>query len=411
MKVKNIAFGSSVMLLSCFTPALAAEPFRIGLPIELSGRFVAYGAQIKRGVDLAMDAWKATRGSDTVDGHPIELVTRDVQSNTSVTVSAMNELIDAEKVAAIIGPGASNIGAAAVPPWLKSENRPIWVVPGVATAIVEKQVGKDPYFFHTFAWTYDYHLNNALALKSFKPPMKTLAFLYSDGAFGRSLMDTAPKYFEDQGFRITDRILVREGANDFTSALLRIKAHKPDVLYVLAQTDDAVLIARQIRTSKLGIKVILGTANATLPEWKTAVGDLQECWTGVTTYLPDLPYPADTKEPKLFPSGVEWAKMFRAKYHKEPEYMEAGAYVSMILTLLAEEKVDSFDREKLGGALSAQSYETPLGNSTFGPSDIISHQAFSKMVVFQQQKIGDIFKSVLLYPPEVAQGELKLCPE
>ena len=57
------------------------------------------------------------------------------------------------------------VAAAAVPPWKKFKERPIWLMPGGSSTTVEKAVGTDPYFFHTYAWAYYYHINNAKALK------------------------------------------------------------------------------------------------------------------------------------------------------------------------------------------------------------------------------------------------------
>jgi branched-chain amino acid transport system substrate-binding protein len=334
----------------------------------------------------------------------------DTQSNPSVTVSVMNELMRTDKSDVLIGPGGSNIGAAAVTPWRQNPNRPIWIVPGVSTTVVEKEVGKDPYFFHTFAWTYHYHSTNAAAMKQWIGTGKKVAIIYSDGAYGRAHIEAARKYLKEAGFKIVGEELIRENAPDFTPSILKIRALHPDVIYTLVQTTDAVLLAKQIYSAKLNVPYLIGTAQAILPEWKKSVGPVQECWTGVATWMPGLTYKADPQEPKLFPASAEWEAMWRAKYKKEPEYMEVGAYVSTMLVLLAAEKTNSTDRDKLRHAMAQQAYHTPMGNSKFEPSEISLHQAFSNMVVFQQQKQPDgSFKSVIVYPKEAAQGKLLPC--
>lgn len=389
--------------------AQAQEAFKIGGVTELSGRFVAFGAQVKKGIETAVEVWKSVRG-DKVGGRDINVVLRDVQSNNTVTVSVMNELMQAEKADVLIGPGGSNIGAAAVPPWRQYDKRPVWIVPGVSTTVVEKEIGKDPYFFHTFAWTYHYHSTNAAAMKQWLGAGKKVAIIYSDGAYGRSHIEAARKYLKEAGFDIVTEELIREGAPDFTPSLLKIRARKPDVLYTLVQTDDAVLLAKQIYAAKLGIPHLIGTAQAILAEWKEATGEVQECWTGVATWMPGLTYAADKREPKLFPSAHDWEANWRKKYNKDAEYMEVGAYVSTMLALLAVEKSKSTDRDKIHDALLTLEYDTPMGNSKFAPSEIALNQAFGEMVVFQQQKQPDgKFKSVIVYPQQVAQGKLMAC--
>ena len=399
--------AAGMMMFS--TVAFAEEPFRIGSPAPLSGKFVAFGAQVKKGVETAVEVWKSGRDGK-VAGRDIEVVVRDTQSNPSVTVSVMNELMQSDKSDVLIGPGASNIGAAAVPPWRQNPKHPIWIVPGVSTTVVETEVDKDPYFFHTFAWTYHYHSTNAAAMKASIGTGKKVAIIYSDGAYGRSHIEAARKYLKEAGYNIVGEELVRENATDFTPSILKIRAMHPDILYTLVQTTDAVVLAKQVYSAKLGVPYLIGTAQAILPEWKNAVGDVQECWTGVATWMPGLTYAADKREPKLFPSSADWEAMWRAKYKKEPEYMEVGAYVSTMLALLAVEKSKSTDRDKMRAALDSESYQTPLGNSKFAPSEIALQQAFSEMVVFQQQKQPDgTFKSVIIYPKDVAQGKLQKC--
>jgi branched-chain amino acid transport system substrate-binding protein len=400
--------AATALLLAGATAAAAQETLKIGLPVELSGRYVAYGAQVKKGVETAIEVWKATRG-DTVAGRPIALVIRDVQSNNATAVSVMNELIASDKVNVLIGPGGSNVGAASVPPWKKAADRPIWIVPGVSTTVVEKEIGKDPYFFHTFAWTYHYHATNVAGLKAAIGNKHKVAIVYSDGAYGRAHVDYARKYLKEAGFDIVTEELIREGAPDFTPALVKIRARKPDVLYTLVQTDDAILLAKQVHTAKMNVPWLMGTFQATIPEWREAVGDVQSCWTGVATYLPGATYPADKAEPKLFPAAAEWENAWRKRHNKEPEFMEAGAYVSAMLALLGVEKANSTDRDKLEAAMAGQSFMTVLGDSKFEPSEIALHQAFGKMVVFQQQKSGTGYKSVIAYPPEAAGGKLTPC--
>ena len=395
--------------LSLNTAARAEQELRIGLPMELSGRFVAFGAQIKRGVETAVEVWKKVRG-DKVAGRDIVLIERDTQSNNGTTVSVMGQLINSDKADILIGPGGSDSGAAAVPPWKQAADRPVWIVPGVSSTVVEKQIAKDPYFFHTFPWTYHYHETIVAGLKQALGTDKKVAIVYSDGAYGRAHIEYARKYLKDAGFTIVDEELIREGAPDFLPSLLKVRSAHPDILYTLVQTNDAVLLAKQVYAAKLNIPYLIGTFQATLPEFKNALGDVQNCWTGVNSYIMGLHAKADAKEPKLFPPGDEWEAAWRAKYNKEPEYMEAGSYISAMLALLAVEQANATDRDHVAAALAAQTHDTIMGSSRFVPSEIALHQAFGKVIDFQLQKQGDAFKSVIFYPVERADGKLQACP-
>jgi len=118
-----LAVGSAVAALPALGPALADETIKIGVPMSLSGRFVSYGASGKRGVEMAAEAF-----GSTINGRKIEFLYRDVQSDPQATMSAVNELINSQDVDFLIGPTASPIAAAAIPPW--QQGKPIWILNG-----------------------------------------------------------------------------------------------------------------------------------------------------------------------------------------------------------------------------------------------------------------------------------------
>lgn len=409
---KSLLAGLALCALGTTVQAQdAKEPLKIGVPASLSGKYVAYGIQAKSGVEQAIAVWKSVRG-DTVDGRKIDLLMSDTQSDNAITVSIVNEFIQSAKINIMIGPDGSNVAAAAVPPWKKFKERPIWLMPGGSSTTVEKAVGTDPYFFHTYAWAYYYHINNAKALKEALGNKKRVAFVYTDGAYGRAHIDDARKHMKEAGFEIVASELVREGASDFNSAIIKVRAAKPDILYALMQTTDAVQFAKQVYTAKIGVPYLVGTAQAQLPEWQEAVGQAQQCWTGVTTWVTGLKLPADSREPKLLPSAADWEAAWRARYNRAPEFLDVGYYVSTILALLAVEQTKSLDREKIKEWLEQQDYKSPLGlSSKFLPSEITPHQAFGEMVVFQQVKEGDKFVSKVIYPKSLATATLQSCTQ
>lgn len=387
----------------------AQETFKIGAPTSLSGRYVAYGSQGKNGIETAVEVWRKVRGN-TVAGRPIEVIIRDTQSNNATTVSLTNALIQTDKVHVIIGPDGSNVAAAAVPPWKKLDSRPIWFMPAGSSDVIEKEVGPDPYFFHTYAWSYHYHQNMSQAMKAYVGDKKKIALIYSDGAYGRAHIDDAKKYFQEAGFDIVASELVREGAADFNPTLVRLRARQPDLLYVLVQTNDAVQLAKQIQAAGLTVPFLLGTAQVQLEEWQNAVGDTQACWIGVTTWVSGLKYPADKKLPELFPSATDFEKMWIAKYKVTPDFLEVGYYLSTMLAMLAADETKSVDREQMKEWLEKQQFDTPLGSSKFEKSRVALHQAFGTMVVFQRQRGADgKIGNVTIFPELAATGKPQTC--
>lgn len=394
------SLGMSVALAGALASvqAFAQDTIRIGAPFELSGRFVAYGAQGKRGVEMAVDVYGGKIGDKK-----IEVLFRDVQSNNQAAVTAFTELTQQEKVDFVIGPIASGIVAASVPAWRQS--KPLWIVSGSSSTQLEDAMKGEQMFFHTYPWAYQYHEGTAKALAAAMGKGKKVAIVYSDGGYGREQLPWAKEFYTKNGFTVVATELVREGAADLNPVLQKIRLTRPDVLVGIVQTTDGIQLAKQIHVAKLNIPVLVGTAYPQLQEWSQAIGEAADGWIGATTYLPGIKRAADPKLAKLFPSLTDWEADFKKRYNREPEFLDVSNYTSAMMLLVAIERAGTTDKEKVAKELTTLNIQTMLGTSNFvaTPGGAV-HQAFNDMVVFQRD--GDKF--VVLYPADAADGKLKL---
>jgi len=388
---------AAVAALLSAAPAQAQDTIRIGAPLELSGRFVAYGAQCKRGIDMAVDTY-----GGMIRGKKIEVLYRDVQSNNQEAVTAVTDLASQQKVDFMIGPIASGIVAASVPAW--RQNKPLWLVPGSSATELEEAMKGEELFFHTYPWAYNYHDGTAIAVAQAAGAGKKVAIVYSDGAYGREQLPWAKEFYAKAGFNIVATDLVREGAADLNPVLQRLRQLRPDVLVGIVQTTDGIQLAKQVQIARLNIPFLVGTAYPQLKEWADAVGpEAANDWIGATTYLPGMDRPADPKLPKLFPATKDWEAAFRARYHQAPEFLDVTCYTTAMLLLVAIDQAGATDKTAVAKKLASLDVQTMLGRSTFAPTPGGAlHQAFSQMVVYQRQ--GDKF--VIVYPADAADGKL-----
>jgi branched-chain amino acid transport system substrate-binding protein len=389
--------GAMALMAAGLQAGHAQDAVKIGVPCELSGRFVAYGSQCKRGVEMAVDVF-----GGTVLGKKIDPVYRDVQSNNQVAVTAFTELADQQKIDFIIGPVASGVVAASVAAWRQS--KPLWLVPGSSSTVLEKAMKGEDLFFHTYPWAYDYYESTAAAVEPAAGAGKKVAIIYSDGAYGREEYPYAQEYYRKNGFEIVATELVREGAADFNPVLQQLRRLHPDVLVGIVQTTDAIQLTKQLQVARLNIPFLVGTAYPQLKEWSDAVGpEAANGWIAPTNYLPALDRPADPKYPKLFPSSKEWEAAFKARYNRSPEFLDMTCYTTAMLLLVAIEEAKTTDKARVAETLAKLDLQTGLGTSKFGPTPGGTlHQAFSQMIVYQRQ--GD--RLVVVYPSSVAQGKI-----
>lgn len=397
----RLALLSSLMLWPMAQPAKAEDSIKIGLITELSGKFAAYGVPSRRGAEMAIDAV-----GDTIAGHKIELVVRDTQSDPQVAVPVMVELSKELKLHYILGPNATPIVAAVIPAWRQS--RPIWLCLGSSDAALGEQVGADPNFFHTYPFASDYHKATAAALRHYLGPGKTVAIIYTDGAFGQTHVGYVRKEFPEAGFKLVDEEKVPQNTLDMRTALLRIKRAKPDVLVALTETSDAVTLAKQAQIVKLNVPYVVGTAFGQYVEWQQAVGPAQEGWMGVSVYIPgNVHRPADPQDPALFPSTQDFDKAYRDRFHAEPDQLAADSFAATGMLLLAIRRAGGDDPDKVAAELRKVQVHTVVGLGEFKPAENGTKQeAFSSMGVFQRQH----GTSVMLWPLDIASGTLEKMP-
>lgn len=381
-------------------PAAAqdGETIRVGFPLELSGKFVAYGSAGKRGAEMALDAFDHRAGP-----FRIEPLFRDVQSEPQATVSAMTELVVTGGVNYIIGPIASPIVAAAIP--VVKQQKPVWLVPGSSSTKLEETMGPEDYFFHVYPYAYHYHDSESAVLKNeVGEDAKRIAVIYSDDNYGRTHLPFVKKFYTEAGFEIVAEELVRANSTDLNPVLTKVSRADPDILIGLVQTTDAVTLAKQLHTRRLDVPYLVGTAYTQLDEWQDAVGEAQEGWLGVTTYLAGMERPASTTHPQVFPKLSQWTDTFRERYGMDPDFLDVGVYAATAMLLLAIEEAGADDKEKVIAALKGLDVETINGRGRFVETDGgTRNQAFTDMVVFQRQG-GE---NVLLYPEEVRNGALQ----
>jgi branched-chain amino acid transport system substrate-binding protein len=369
----------------------AEDTIRIGAPLSISGKFVSYGAAAKRGIEMAVDIY-----GGKVANKKIEVLFRDTQSDAQIAVNSFTQLLAEEKVNYLIGPVATPMTMAGLPAWRRS--KPLWIVPGASTPLLEEEAGKEPMLFHTFPYAYYYHRSLARGLRERLGPGKTVAIIYSDDAYGREHLPYAQKYFTEEGFKIVAEELVRSGAADLNPVLAKIRRTKPDILLGLVQTTDGIQLTRQVYVQRLNIPYLIGTAYPQLKQWQDASAEAQEGWIGVTTYIPGMKAKADPKYPKLFMDSDAWIAEFTKRYNRVPEFIDVIAYVSTCMLLVAIENTGGVDdKEKVAEELKKLDVKTMIGRGHFEPSTGGTlNQAFSEIVIHQRVKGAD----AILYPKE-----------
>ena len=138
----GVAFAATLSV----SAAHAAEPIKIGLVTALSGQSARAGEALTRGATIAIDEINAKGG---VLGRQLQLVRRDDESNPAKGLIAARELIQREKVSAVLG-GLDTPVALAIVPFVNNSKMP-FVVPWAAGTNITQNGAADNYVFRVSA--------------------------------------------------------------------------------------------------------------------------------------------------------------------------------------------------------------------------------------------------------------------
>jgi branched-chain amino acid transport system substrate-binding protein len=120
--------GAAVVASSLAKPAIAAkDPIPVGYLPALTGPSSSTGIGINRGILLAVKEINDVGG---IDGRPLELITRDTQSDPTKAVNGAAELTRGQNVSVVFGPVNSGESLAVVPLLARTNTpqvHPCWV--------------------------------------------------------------------------------------------------------------------------------------------------------------------------------------------------------------------------------------------------------------------------------------------
>jgi branched-chain amino acid transport system substrate-binding protein len=308
-------FAAALLALGVSTTGALAqtasgEPVLIGVSGPLTGQYAQYGAQWKKGFDLALDEINASGG---IKGRPLQYIFEDSQSDPRQTVTLARKFVADERIVCEIGDFSSAASMAA---------SPIYQAGGLV------QFGftnSHPDFTKggSFIWS------NAVNQKDEMPLMadylndlgiKRVAVLYLNNDWGRTSKDLLGQAVAKHGASIVGAEGYLADEKDFRSAIVRLRDANPDGIALISYYPDGAQITRQLRDAGLK-QPIVAAGSVYSPKFIELGGDAVN---GVYTSVPFFP-----EDPR--PVVQKFVKSFVAKYGTQPDAYNGRAYDTMIL--------------------------------------------------------------------------------
>ncbi|HET9596294.1 MAG TPA: ABC transporter substrate-binding protein, partial [Anaeromyxobacteraceae bacterium] len=249
----------------------AAEPIRIGFYAPLSGGSAPLGQALRNGARLAVEEVNAAGG---VLGRPLALVERDDEARPEKGAAVVKELVDAERVVALVGPG--NTGVANASTGLAQERK----IPHLVPSATGNKVNE---LFAEFPQSYVFRLAASDAVQS--QMMVTEAFAARGLTRVALLCDESP--YGAQGRARVEALVARRGAalayvgtfkvgdKDMSTQVAAARAAGSQAILLYALGAEAAAVARALE--KLAWRVpVLGTWNLSNPGYLKDAGPYGE---------------------------------------------------------------------------------------------------------------------------------------
>ena len=376
--MKNFAAVVLVVLLIgfLFTPsALAAEkskPIKIGAIFAITGPASFLGAPEEKTARMMV---KQINDSGGVNGQKLELVIKDSGSNPEKAVSFAKQLIEEEKVLAIIGPSTS--GETMQIKKLCEENKMILISCAAAEVIVKpvaKYVFKTaPNDSHAVQWIYDSMKEKGIT---------KIAVLSSNDGFGGAGKKQLEELAKPAGMEILANEVYDKQATDLTDIVTKVKS----TAGVQAVVNWSIVPAQSIvskNMKQLGLDVPLyqshGFANRKYVEQAGVSAEGILFPAGRILVVDELP---DTHPQKAVLAS--YRKAYETQFKEDVSTFGGHPYDALLVLVEGIKKAASTDRDKVRDAIeNIKGLVGTAGVFSFSPEDHggLTRDAFEMQVV------------------------------
>lgn len=341
-------------------PAIAGTPvITFGASFPLTGDRASYGSDARNGIDLAISEINtAAKGR-----YRVGVIYENDLADGTIGVSNMEALAGTSHVPLVLGSACSNVTMAMAP--VANRTKTVLLSP-ISSAPQLTNAG--PYVFRTCPSDSQQAVVVSDWLKSHG--VSRVGMLYVNNSWGLGLCDAFKKAFEEQHGVITDIESSDESDVDFRRSLTKLKASKPDALYLPTSGKQGGRILVELRD--LGIRLpVFGAATWESPELLQTAGDAAE---GAFFVAPEE---YDGAEYQTF------AAAYRRRYAKEPDFNASSSYDAAHIASLAVEKLlaagQPVSGENLARALSTVEFRGATGLTRFDENGDV-HKPFGKRV-------------------------------
>jgi branched-chain amino acid transport system substrate-binding protein len=369
-RISSFLFG---LLMLAFAGCSGGKPdIRIGFVGPLTGDAANYGKLMTQAVRIAVEERNEKGG---INGVPVVFVPEDDEGKPEKAVPAIEKLAGVDHVYGIIGAVFSSCALAIAP---KAQAEKIVMITPSSTH--KALTSKGNFIFRNVLsdelQAQVFGLYTAQVLK-----VKTVAVLYLKNDYSQGLAEDFKTAYETAGGKVTSMESALQGDKDFKTQLTRIKAQKPEALYMPCYVAEMAQILSQAKDLGLTVKFLSGDGYSN-PDIFSLAGDLAD---GVI-------FANSAEESGPNPIRQAFVDKYAKKWGEKPDSFSLNSYDNANLIMDALEKAQKastngqIDRDLVRANVAAVSnYPGVSGSITFLPG---KGDAIKNVGIFRAEKKG-----------------------
>ena len=342
--------ASTVLALAMASASSVAAQVKLGVGGPITGGAAAFGAQLKMGVEQAVEDINASGG---IMGKKITLSVGDDGSDPKQGISVANKFVG-DGVTWVVGHFNSSVSIPTSAVY--NDNAMLQITPASTNpALTEPDAKTKESKWNVFrtCGRDDQQGAVAAAYLATKEKGKKIAFVHDKKAYGKGLVDETRKALLAAGVKEVLSETINPGEKDYSAVVSKLKAAGADIVYYGGEHTEAGLLVRQMRDQ--GMSTVLMGGDGIASEEYSQIGGPGSEGT-LMTFPPD---------PRLNSAAAEVVKRFEAKKFN-PETYTLYSYAAVQVLKQAAEAAKSTDTQAMAKVMhSGQTFKTVVGDISY----------------------------------------------
>jgi len=338
MKGARLVSAAVLLVVLAIAPAFAAETIKVGAILAVTGPAAFLGAPEAKTLEMMVEDINKKGG---IKGKKVELIIKDSGASPEKALSFAKQLIEEDRVLAIIGPSTS--GETMKIKNVAEESKTV-LLSCAAAEVSVNPVAK--YVFKTPQKDSDAVIKIFNQMKKMK--LSKAAVLSSNTGFGKAGKEQIEKLALEHGIQIVANEVYDKAATDLTAEVTKVKASGAEVIINWSIEPAQSIVIKNARQIGFKGQIFQSHGFGNIKYVEAAGSAAEGVMFPAGRLLVAEVLPTTDPQKKVL---MDYKKQYEEKFKEEASTFGGHAYDAMLILTRGIEKANSTDKEAVRSAL------------------------------------------------------------